>query len=66
MSPKEKARQLYDYFYAVVHDYHAEDRTTVNTAKDCALFVVSELMFHCSGPLGAWYWDMVKQEINKL
>ena len=69
MTPKEKAKRLYDIFYMAI----PSDEMGLNhsASKECALIAVNEIKK--SAPLkplvhlGAHtYWQEVKQEIEKL
>ena len=70
MTPKEKAKELIDRFneYTVVSSIHypsgkiMEDLTN---AKQCALIAVNELIKSVSD-VNSWYWEEVKEEIEKL
>jgi len=59
MSPKEKAKELFDKFS--LGYYHAEN------AKRCALIAVDEIINLDDFSIeGRKYWKEVKQEIEKL
>ena len=70
MTPKEKAEQLYKdaymrWCYELSHDKN------VLTAKDIANYVCDEILNHHSQEQGlyridTYYWQQVKQEIQKL
>jgi len=65
MSPKQKAKQLIDKFEA--HSFMDIDMriSSYESAKQCALIAVEELIEHTD-----WtevnFWQEVKQEIEKL
>ena len=72
MTPKEKAKELYNKFYNTSsHPHHVESRK--NNAKQCALIAVDEIIK--SNPIkfdeddnciASYWWKEVKQEIEKL
>jgi hypothetical protein len=57
MTPKEKAEEIYYKFttYAPLHSNN----------KHCALIAVDEILEECVLERD-WYWEKVKQEIEKL
>ena len=77
MAPKEKAEQLIDKFYqttpneawinepiGIAKEYKAFDQ-----AKECALIMINELLSNSTFLLSngeSYYWNQVKQEIEKL
>ena len=61
MTPKEKARQLYEE-YRFKFFGNLSQKTL---AKQCALIAVDELLEECRLERD-WYWEQVKEEINKL
>ena len=77
MTPKEKAEQLIDKFYqttpneawinepiGIAKEYKAFDQ-----AKECALIMINELLSNSTFLLSngeSYYWNQVKQEIEKL
>ena len=68
MTPKEKAEELVNKFYRIIH----LDKMTIdfNLAKQCALIAVDEILFalsfHSDTELGEAYYNEVKKEIEKL
>ena len=64
MTPKEKAKELYDRMYALNDDDFISDYIS----KATALIAVDEIMdFLCEKDLGyMYYWEEVKREIHKL
>jgi hypothetical protein len=72
MTPKEKAKELYNKFYNTSsHPHHVESRK--NNAKQCALIAVDEIIK--SNPIkfdeddnciASYWWKEVKQEIEVL
>ena len=75
MTPKKKAKELYDKFYPYVmmdgYYYEATEEGDIQNAKECALIAVDEIRSCISWnhyPLDKeWkFWEEVKQEIEKL
>jgi hypothetical protein len=72
MTPKEKAKELYNKFYNTSsHPHHVESRK--NNAKQCALIAVDEIInTHLLSEKNIFgihpvdYWQEVKQEIEAL
>jgi hypothetical protein len=69
MSPKEKAKELIKRYYRD-SDLLVEDLTWIQ-AKECALIAVDEILNHHSQEQGlyridTYYWQQVKEEIEKL
>jgi hypothetical protein len=69
MTPKEKAKELYNKFYNTSsHPHHVESRK--NNAKQCVLIAVDEIMNVIVGSydyeLEKIYWQDVKNEILAL
>jgi hypothetical protein len=66
MTPKEKAKELYNKFYNTSsHPHHVESRK--NNAKQCALIAVDEMIKELERCfIHNEYWQEVKQEIEKL
>ena len=78
MSPKQKAKELFDKFYYIVPSYELPIDDQV--AKECALIAVHEILqinwIHsqpeCFDDLAneykekSFYWNEVKKEIEKL
>jgi hypothetical protein len=72
MTPKEKAKELYNKFYNTSsHPHHIESRK--NNAIKCALIAVDEII--ASNPIAfdkddnciaKQWWQEVKKEIEKL
>lgn len=73
MTPKEKARELFDKFYIVYQEYTEEIQCSIQ-AKECAIIAVNEILNN--GNLEYMkvevklntelYWFEVKREITKL
>jgi len=64
MTPQEKAKELVDNFRLNVVDYDGNGLNLFK-AKQCALIAVDELIEHYNY-VNKWYWQEVKQEIEKL
>ena len=75
MTPKEKAKELFDRF-DFIYSYDGlgimDDEFTKDDRKQCALIAVQELIDQCHGyreidlGMSLDYWEEVKQEIEKL
>jgi hypothetical protein len=70
MTPKEKAKNLYDEFHSVLPSYNDEGQLEHELAKRCAIIAVDEIKEFMSPMVNSKqaydYWDEVKQELNKL
>jgi len=55
MTPKEKARELFEKYT----DYS-------DSQKQCALIAVEEILGHMGADRGYKFWTEVKQELEKL
>jgi hypothetical protein len=71
-SPKEKALELVEKYKIIIADDVVDMKIIYGTltnklAKQCALIAVDEMLneFY-THPLSKYYWQEVKQEINKL
>jgi hypothetical protein len=72
MTPKEKAKELFDkYCWAIrIDETDSGYFSNVLYAKECALIAVDELIDQCWGyreidlGLALEYWEEVKQEIE--
>jgi hypothetical protein len=67
MTPKEKAKELYDKMYSINRD----EFISIHASKNAALIAVDELIIEKNKwENGSFYtskyWDYVKQEIEKL
>ena len=60
MIPKEKAKQLLESM-----EFSCRECDYESKAKQCALIAVNEMIEHCNYA-NKWYWQEVKQEIEKL
>jgi hypothetical protein len=68
MTPQEKAKELLDKMYYSGRYDDKEDYIPAmawKRAKQCALIAVNELLEECRLERD-WYWDRVKEEIEKL
>lgn len=68
MTPKEKAKELFDKFMKPVDGLHKYPMC-FDTAKQCALIAVDEIIealheHHWQNRLIINYWEEVKQEIE--
>jgi hypothetical protein len=61
MTPKEKAKELFDKYTKFQNGYGYEYK-----AKQCALIAVDELILYAHNNYYHNYWQEVKQEINNL
>ena len=59
MTPKEKSEELFRKIYILDH------KIWQDTAKQCALIVVNELLEECRLERD-WYWEEVKQNLENL
>lgn len=64
MTPKEKALELVEKFRLKVLDYDGNGLNGFK-AKQCALIAVDEIIRVLQDE-SDWYWDEVKEEIEKL
>jgi hypothetical protein len=68
MTPKEKAEELFNNF-DFIYSYDGldimDDEFTKDDRKQCALIVVDECLHTCVESM-VFYWNEVKQEIEKL
>ena len=64
MTPKEKAQELIEKYSSWVRDYDIPKYSIINQ-KQCALIAVDEIIESCNF-VNKWYWQEVKQEIEKL
>ena len=63
MTPQEQAKELFQTFFDNMPT--ASNASVYLISKECALIAVNELIKHCSD-VNSWYWEEVKQEIEKL
>jgi hypothetical protein len=61
ITPKEKAEELYDKFYAW---YPNQDAQFI--AKQCALICCDEVLGDMGADRGYEFWSQVKDELHKL
>jgi len=65
MTPKEKAEDLFITFYQRYPDSIYSNEGAKMEAKFCALFCVDEILHTCVESM-MYYWQEVKNELNKL
>ena len=68
MTPKEKAEELYSKLHFALPSYADEGQQEHQAAKECALIAVDEIIniWEYSDTQEKWWWQQVKQEIEKL
>ena len=64
MTPKLKAEQLVVKF--LKHSRAEKDITPIQSAKECALIAVNEILKNSHTKVFTDYWQEVKKEIEKL
>ena len=64
MTPKEKAKDLIEKFYPCVQ-WKMGQEDCMDRAKECALIAVDLVLSSCVSCI-IYYWQEVKQEIEKL
>lgn len=69
MTPKEKAKELFDKYFNIIYNCHP--LTDINiSAKQCALISANELIEEAYFTDGYYdretYWEEIKQEIENL
>lgn len=62
LSPKEKAKELYDAFIIILPDSGDISKQDI---QDCATTVVNEIL-KVVNPFKVSYWKKVKEEITQL
>jgi hypothetical protein len=65
MTPKEKAKELFDKYKLSFAGEISNDEDWESLAKQCAFIAIDELILNCSH-LEIYYWQQVKQEIEKI
>jgi len=65
MTPKEKAKELFDK-YANEFNFDDTYRGYREQSKQCALITCNEVLGYMGADRGHDYWTEVKQEIEKL
>jgi hypothetical protein len=65
MTPKEKAKELFDKYAMYLRANLMYDEEAIEDAKQCALIAVDEISEHCYKVMES-FWEEVKQEIEKL
>ncbi len=73
MTPKKKAKELFDKFYPYVmmagYYYEATEEGDIQNAKECTLIAVDEILDNnlwFNDEINNNYWLEVKQEIDNL
>lgn len=70
MTPKEKAENLFNYFYNHCFNSEAFRHDNKDNAVECALFCVDEILkanhIWYENSIPYKYWQEVKNKINKL
>jgi len=67
MTPQEKAKELVDKYWIYLRAGLLYDEEAKEDAKQCALIAVYEIIFtRISDVEFFYYWQEVKQEIEKL
>jgi hypothetical protein len=64
MTPKEKAKELFEKYYQL--NFYGFGVYCTTTAKQCALIAVDEILKVIHTNMEDKYWQEVKQEIEKL
>ena len=65
MTPKEKAKELFNKYNELSKDY-TKGVSMNEFAKECTLIVVYELIKNSHSDKRTEYWQQVKHEINQL
>ena len=65
MTPKEKAKELFDKYWTLI-GYKIEGSVGRLVIKQCALIAVDEILGFLSYQSHIKYWQEVKQEIENL
>ena len=67
MTPKEKAKELFDKYYSNIPETGLQGKYSIFTqhAKQCALIAVDECLHTCVESM-IYFWKEVKEEINNL
>jgi hypothetical protein len=68
MTPKDKAKELFDKYCHAIRTEECDDGyfTNVVHAKRCALIAVDEILWMSSHYVTIQFWENVKIEIEKL
>jgi hypothetical protein len=64
MTPKEKAKQLFDKYAMYLRSNLMYDEEAREDAKVCALIAVDEILDSVGTNYSVNYWQQVKQEIE--
>jgi hypothetical protein len=65
MTPKEKAKELFDKYAMYLRANLMYDEEAIEDAKQCALIAVDEVLEHCYEVMKP-FWEEVKDEILNL
>lgn len=66
MTPQEKAQEIFDKHYLICQDFTEEIQCSIQ-AKQCALVAVNEVLkTRMFGLEFFYYWDNVKDAIEKM
>lgn len=73
MTPKEKAKELFNKYYSYLKSNLMDDKEAIDDAKQCVLIAVNELLNNFLSNKTTKYgreryhfWQKVKQEIQNL
>jgi hypothetical protein len=66
MTPKEKAKELFDKYAMYLRANLMYDEEAIEDAKQCALITVDEVLGYMGSDRGYIFWEEVKSEIEKL
>jgi hypothetical protein len=66
MSPKEKAKELFNKYATYVVMWTGGSEVERQNCKQCALIAVDEILSAIGFSVMDEYWQQVKQEIEKL
>ena len=69
MTPQEKAQQLVDKYSMITKwKMGIEQEYVIKKAKECALIAVDEIIniWEYSDTQEKWWWQQVKEELEKL
>jgi hypothetical protein len=68
ITPKEKARELVNKFAYQIREKEDKEGfiANVNTARECALIAVKEILKESNNAIMYVYWKQVKQELEAL
>lgn len=73
MTPKEKAKELFNKYYSYLKSNLMDDKEAIEDAKHCTLIAVDEIIKELTEEISPSvhgfrhkYWQKVKQEIEKV